>query len=368
MVRSWGLPSLRLPRVLLLATALNVAAFLFTTPLAAAASTLGDCEMRSDQAIRWIVSSKPGGSFDAYARLLQPFLEQRLGARLVIDNRPEAGGIVAALTIRDAPPDGRTIGIVNAPGLLTAKLIGNGSVPDLATDFTTLGRVVASDYFVFTGNGSGYTSIDALLEASASAPILVGVRDAGSSNFLAVPVTAALTGLQTALVTGYVGSAMRTLAVIRGEVDIVIHNIDSARRYVESGELLPLLQVNGSPGAFAPAVPSLGGPDGLARRRALATGRTAEQAERAAEALGSILGSGRVIVAPADLPEPLAACLGAVLIDALRSDELRAAAARAKLKIEPADRETARQDLLAAARQLEQFQPLLDAAVRRLRQ
>lgn len=350
-----------------------LAALLSLLPITprAAPSPAADCaglSGLSGHTIRWILPSKPGGSFDAYSRLLQPFIEARLDARLVIDNRPEAGGIVAALTIRDAPPDGKSIGIINAPGLLTAKIIGNGAVPDPATDFTTLGRVVASDYVMFTGDGSGFTDIDALLRSSDNTPVLVGVRDAGSSSFLAVPVTASLIGLRVALVTGYVGNAMRTLATIRGEVDIVIHNVDTARRYMESGELLPLLQVNGSPGAAGRGIPLLGGPDGLARQRAAATGRTAAEAERDAQALGNILRSGRLVVAPAGLPEPMSACLGTVLFDVLSSAELLAAAERAELKLGPADRQTAHQDLLMAARQLAQFQPLLEAAIEQIRQ
>lgn len=341
---------------------------LFPITCRAAPSPTADCAGLSGHTIRWIVPSKPGGSFDAYSRLLQPFLEARLNARLVIDNRPEAGGIVAALTIRDAPPDGKTIGIINAPGLLTAKIIGNGAVPDPATDFTTLGRVAASDYVMFTGGGSGFTDIDALLQASDNKPVLVGVRDAGSSSFLAVPVTASLIGLRVALVTGYVGNAMRTLATIRGEVDIVIHNVDSARRYMESGELVPLLQVNGSPGAAGPGIPWLGGPDGLARQRAAATGRTAAQAERDARALSNILRGGRLVVAPAGLPEPMSVCLGIALFDVLGSAELLTAAKRAELKLDPSDRQTAHQDLLMAARQLAQFQPLLEAAIEQIRQ
>lgn len=368
-MRNFGrLPAMRSLYPLLVATVLYAAPPLFTATLSAADSSPADCAQLSGQAIRWILPSKPGGAFDAYSRLLQPFLEQRLAARLVIDNRPEAGGIAAALAIRDARPDGRTIGIVNAPGLLTAQMIGNDSVPDPTADFTTLGRVVASDYVLFTGHDSGFSSIEALLQSADDAPILVGVRDAGSSSFLMVPLTTSLIGLNTALVTGYVGNAARTLAAMRGEVDIVIHSVDSARRYVAAGELIPLLQITGPTNGYDLGIPVLGGPDGVARQRAAATGRTAEQAVREAKALADIIGSGRLVVAPSGLPEPLAACLGSALIDALRSDELLAAARRAALNIAPADRNTARKDLLAAARQLAEFQPLLAAAIEQLRQ
>jgi tripartite-type tricarboxylate transporter receptor subunit TctC len=42
-----------------------------------------------------VVPYEPGGGYDAYARALSPYLEECLGARLVIRNEPGAGGLVA---------------------------------------------------------------------------------------------------------------------------------------------------------------------------------------------------------------------------------------------------------------------------------
>ena len=45
-----------------------------------------DCKLLAGQTVNWIVPSKPGGGYDAYSRLLQPFLEEHLKARIVIAN------------------------------------------------------------------------------------------------------------------------------------------------------------------------------------------------------------------------------------------------------------------------------------------
>lgn len=48
-----------------------------------------------DRPLRLIVSFPPGGSSDAMARIVQPFVEKRLGQTLIIENRAGAGGMIA---------------------------------------------------------------------------------------------------------------------------------------------------------------------------------------------------------------------------------------------------------------------------------
>lgn len=331
-----------------------------------------DCSGLAGETLRWIVPTRPGGGYDAYSRLLQPFLERELSARIVIENRPEAGGIVGALAIRDAAPDGRTLGIINASGLLAARAGGAGTAPDPARDFTILASIVSNHVVLFSGRDSGIADLAGLLRVAQTRPIVAGVRDAGSSSFYALPIAAALLGFDYELVTGYVGSAARTLAVMRGEVDIVIAHFDSVQGPVRDGELVPLLQLISPPApdredALA-KVPRMAGPDGLARQRAAATGRSPEQAAEEAAALAALVGAGRLVVAPPGLPPALAACLDEALDTILGGVELLAAAERAQLGIEPRNSREAQAEVLEAARALVRFEPLIRAAVERARQ
>jgi len=317
--------------------------------------------------IRWVVPSRPGGGYDAYSRLLQPFLEQYLDVQIRIENRPEAGGVVGAQAIRDAVPDGKTLGLINASGLLAARAIEDGLAPDPTADFTILGQVVSNQVVVFTGTASGFRDINDLLVAAESRPIIVGVRDAGSTSLYSVPVTAALLGIDYALVSGYVGSAARTMALIRGEVDIIVGNYDSLKGQVRAGELIPLLQLTASTDG-SPDIPQLGGPEGLARHRAGLTGRTPQQAEQAASDLAVIVAAGRLVVAPRDLPVRLSDCLDTELGEILHSAELLQAADRAQLSIQYRNSESANQSVMAGARGIDQFRDLISDAIRQARE
>jgi tripartite-type tricarboxylate transporter receptor subunit TctC len=346
---------------LLLLLAFTQASALFADP------GLPGCSPLEGSIMRWVVPNKPGGGYDTYSRLIQPFLENRLGVQVRIENRPEAGGLVGALMIRDAVPDGKTLGLINAAGLLASRAIENGLEPDVTTDFTILAQVVSNQVVLFTGADSGFRDIDELISASLTRPIVFGVRDAGSTSFFSVPVTAELLGMEYALVSGYVGSAARTLALMRGEVDVVVGNFDSLSGQVKAGELIPLLQLTAST-EIESDIPQLGGPAGVASRRAAATGRTHQQAEQAADDLALIAGAGRLVAAPAGLPANLSDCLETALGEILQSPELLQAASRARLSIEYQNSATAYQGLQAGDRGLHQFRDLINTAIRQVRE
>lgn len=61
------------------------------------------------QPVRVLVGFPPGGGTDAIARLLAERLKDELGAPVVVDNRPGAGGQIAAQALKAAAPDGHTV-------------------------------------------------------------------------------------------------------------------------------------------------------------------------------------------------------------------------------------------------------------------
>lgn len=65
--------------------------------------------LAANPTVRLLVGFPPGGGSDALARLLAIHLSQELGADIVVDNRPGAGGQIAAQALKAAAPDGRTL-------------------------------------------------------------------------------------------------------------------------------------------------------------------------------------------------------------------------------------------------------------------
>src|SRR6266508_4495556 len=102
-------------RILLLAAALAFAA-------GASAQPASDAKNWPSRAIHMIVPFRPGSSPDLIARVLSEKLAPALGAPVIVENRPGAGGNLGTALIARAAPDGYTIGI-SIPGPLAINTV-----------------------------------------------------------------------------------------------------------------------------------------------------------------------------------------------------------------------------------------------------
>jgi tripartite-type tricarboxylate transporter receptor subunit TctC len=297
------------------------------------------CAALSGRRLRWVVPYTAGGGYDVYSRLIAPYLEAELGAEIIVDNVPGASGTVGARTVQGAVPDGSTVGILHAAGLLIASMSGSASAPHPARDFTVLGRIAANHTIWVTSPRSRYRTLDSMAAAEPGAPVILGAVEVSSSNFVAMVVAADLLAIPVEFVTGQPGSRELSLALIRGEVDASSFTLESVLDRIDAGDLVPILQIVPDSGAESGSdldgVPVLGGPDGLAERWARRRGADAGAARATADTLARLMGLGRIVVAPPRMPPDVARCLEAGLQRALADPELhaRAAAARRPLDI-----------------------------------
>ena len=67
----------------------------------------------------------PGGISDTYARLIAQWLSERLGEQFIVENRPGAGGNLAAETVAHAAPDGYTLLLTTSADAWNATLYNN---------------------------------------------------------------------------------------------------------------------------------------------------------------------------------------------------------------------------------------------------
>ena len=303
--------------------------------------------------IQWIVPNAPGGSYDAYSRLLEPFLEEALQTRIVVRNLPGAGGIAAASELSRAAPDGSVLGILSGPGLLVASLAEVAAAPRPLRDFTILLRIARSRHVWVTGADSGLRSMREVFGLSRERPLIFASNNLAGTGFASIVLTGQLLGTPVEIVTGFQGSQAVTLAALRGDVDLVSRSWESVAGRVRSGDLRPLLQISTSPVHSDPllrSVPLLGGLDGIAENRARYLGTDTKLARREAADLEMLVGAGKLIVGPAGMPQELQNCLAETLLQTLSGPDLRKAARALGLALDVAEADQARRDLEAAAR------------------
>src|SRR5262245_13246368 len=75
--------------------------------------------------VRIMSGFPPGGVNDTYARLIAQWLSERLGQQFIVENRPGAGGTIAAESLARAAPDGYTLLLTTSADAWNATLYDN---------------------------------------------------------------------------------------------------------------------------------------------------------------------------------------------------------------------------------------------------
>ncbi len=313
------------------------------------------------ETVRWIVPFSAGGGYDIYSRLLEPFYEETLGAEIVIENRVGADGLSGARALRDARPDGRTLGLLNGFSLFVGELISADSDLDPVEDFTLLGRLAPSFPVWVSRQGSGITSLDDLVALSLERPIVVGISGIGV-GFVSVSLGAHLLGIDVAYVAGYPGTREASMGLIRGEIDIMGVTYESILDRVEDGYFTPILRISDEQDTSNPTldrVPFLAGPQGLAVEAAAARGEDTNRALALSLALSQLFEVGRLVAGPPGLEPELARCLSGRLAEAARDPAFASAAAQSQRLIRFQEAERLTEDLQARADDREALGPIL---------
>src|ERR1700733_10084503 len=108
--------------------------------------------------VHLLVPFPPGGAVDIVARTLGDELSRRWGQPIVIENRPGAGGTIAAEVAAKAAPDGYTIILVASGHAIVSYLYP--SLPyDPVKDFTPLALVGSSPNMLLVRADSGFKSV-----------------------------------------------------------------------------------------------------------------------------------------------------------------------------------------------------------------
>ncbi|MCO6416227.1 tripartite tricarboxylate transporter substrate binding protein [Siccirubricoccus sp. KC 17139] len=233
-----------MPRLLRLA----FAALLLATPAAA-----------QERTIRMVSGFAAGGSSDLVARLAADAAASLLQARIVVENRTGANGVIGAAEVARSAPDGNTVFQCPMSTLgIVPFLIGVSLPVDPGEALIPLGNLALSSYgFAVAANGP-YRSVPEVLAAAREKPgqVTFGSAGVGSAQHLAGELLQQKAGVQMTHVP-YRGATPAIVDILAGRTDFMITNLADMARQVQDGALKLLAIGDDGGSALFPDVPPL---------------------------------------------------------------------------------------------------------------
>lgn len=92
--------------------------------------------------VRLVVPYPPGGGADFTGREIAQKLTEAWGQQVVVDNRPGAATAIGHAIVAKSPPDGYTLGLGSAGGMVVNPAMGTKLPYEAPKDFTTVGLIV----------------------------------------------------------------------------------------------------------------------------------------------------------------------------------------------------------------------------------
>ena len=210
---------------------------LFSVTLLAAAAPVLQAQTAP---IRILVGAPAGGTTDTMARTLATELGRILGRVVVVENRPGAGGNIAADAVAKAAPDGNTLLMSFTSHAINASLYP--SLPfDPERDFTPLTMVSTSPAMLVAHPSLPASSIKELIALAKSRPgkLNFAIGSLGSSVHLAGDAFKMMSGSYIVNIP-YRGTAPAIQDVLAGQVDMMFANVGNAQAHVKAGKLKAL--------------------------------------------------------------------------------------------------------------------------------
>ena len=251
--------------------------------------------------VRMLLAFPPGGPTDINARLFAQKLTEQTGQTFVVENRPGAGGNIAAAEAAKAAPDGTTI-FYNTSAITIAPALQH--VPfDPVKDFAPVALTATVPLVLAIHPGVPAKNLQEFIAYARANPGKLNYASSGTGTIthLAGALFASQLGLTMQHIP-YKGSAPALVDVVGGQTQMMIDTISTVLPYARDNRLRPLAVAVQRRLAVLPEVPTL---------------------EEAANLPGFEMSAWQGIVVPAATPKDIVAKLNAEINRAVQNPDLR---------------------------------------------
>ena len=208
--------------------------------------------------IRLVVPFPAGGATDIFARTLSQKLAEKIGASIVVDNKPGAGGTLGSDLVAKAVADGYTLLLATS----STHSIGpnlNPKMPyDAVRDFTPIAQVGYAPSIMLVPNSSPAHTVQEWIDYARKNPGRLNYASSGNGTI--VQLTAELFKAQAGVFVvhiPYKGTALAMPDLISGKVDVLFDSLPTGLPHVRDGRLRALGVTTAQRTPLAPGVPPI---------------------------------------------------------------------------------------------------------------
>jgi len=207
--------------------------------------------------IRFLVGFPPGGGNDSMARLVGPGLSERLGVPVVIDNRPGAGGNVAAGMTAKAPADGYTILIASSSHPIQG-LLKSGLPYDPVKDFAGVSLLVVYRSILVVPPSSPATTVKDIISLARAKPGALNFASSGSGtgSHLGAELFKAAAKVDLTHVA-YKGGGQAVIDLLANRVEMMFSPLVPVLAHIRTNRLRPIAVTSLNRSPLLPDLPTI---------------------------------------------------------------------------------------------------------------
>jgi tripartite-type tricarboxylate transporter receptor subunit TctC len=190
-----------------------------------------------DKPIKLVISFAPGGVHDTLARVLQPKLAEALGQPIVIENRPGAGGNIAAESVAKSAPDGYTF-LVASEAIATNEYLYRGMAYDPYKDLAPVAKLADYPMALIANPSLPANNVKELIALARSKPgsLSYGSAGIGASGHLAAELLNSAEGIAIVHVP-YKGGAPALADLVAGRIQVMFLSISLSAPQAKQGRI-----------------------------------------------------------------------------------------------------------------------------------
>jgi tripartite-type tricarboxylate transporter receptor subunit TctC len=245
------------PRFSARPTRRSVIAALIASPALLQRSALADVTW-PNRSVRFIVPFAAGGTTDILARVTAAKLSEDFGQQFVVENKPGAGGNIAADYVAKSPADGYTF-IVGTPGTHAINRFVYKSMPyDPVKDIQSVIVIARVPNLFSVTPAMPVTTVEEFIRLAKGKPggYLYGTPGLGSTAHVSTELFKSMTGVDIVHVP-YKGSAPSLTDLVAGRIHLTIDNLPASQPFAESGAIRPIAISSATRWPLLPNVPTI---------------------------------------------------------------------------------------------------------------